>query len=801
MNDKTKLEKDADDNYQTIPNKQENQKISNNEMDSSRYTLTSKPKENSLLKGSENDADMNVTDNMSYKEKQLSLLLEAFENSYDKKLYKDLIKDIEEKEDLLYEKSLISFEIKIIKIKSLLKLLMVEEFNNFLQSKNKHFHELDIVIHKLKNEFNAISMIIIDDDSYEFEITTQIYCKYLYLLSKISIKREDYLKSLGYVSLGINMLKIFFIKKKVASDINTYKIYCKLVLQLINFLLGDQNYEEALYYIKLLFNIIEISIKFIYNYNKSNKKLISIATMKKFLTFGAIGYVYTGCCLEQLDYLIQAFEAYKQAKFFFKKGSRLGISFQNLNSITISNSCSYLAEEVFEKLKLKFEKDKIDILNIQKRLEMQRKKEEYELLQNEKLMKLQYIASGLGCDPFKLKMIENNLNKKLFPSSVMKNIEKIDDDLTAFVSAYFEKYKKDNISSYKDKKSPNSKTNMSRYEIYNILMSERFREFIMKNKKLQFYNPKTGSKSISIIQRHLNNKIKIDSNSKKMSNTQRKTLKLISGFTESSNTDRRININENLETNTTNPNSGREDEKKMEKILFLNRKKIKFRNNNLGFQLSQDKANIERSSSKKIKINLPLNTTRSFAGKKIIYKLNKDYNLLQNDFERKNLDKNLMTKNYLRKYSYYDKLYDKELKFQKQMLYFKYNNSLYNKGRTIEEKDGIIGKDDLVNISLIINEKAEAKNKNQGKNNLELDLLKGSFGQKQNQFSIKMKSAMSSVISKYISERKTLTGKQNLVDHKRIHKLNEKKLLILDNSIKNINNNISKMKYFIKKTK
>ena len=278
-------------------------------------------------------------------------------------------------------------------------------------------------------------------------------------------------------------------------------------------------------------------------------------------------------------------------------------------------------------------------------------------------------------------------------------------------------------------------------------------------------------------------------------------MRLHKRIPESSNTDRRININENLETNTTNPNSGREDEKKMEKILFLNRKKIKFRNNNLGFQLSQDKANIERSSSKKIKINLPLNTTRSFAGKKIIYKLNKDYNLLQNDFERKNLDKNLMTKNYLRKYSYYDKLYDKELKFQKQMLYFKYNNSLYNKGRTIEEKDGIIGKDDLVNISLIINEKAEAKNKNQGKNNLELDLLKGSFGQKQNQFSIKMKSAMSSVISKYISERKTLTGKQNLVDHKRIHKLNEKKLLILDNSIKNINNNISKMKYFIKKTK
>jgi hypothetical protein len=37
---------------------------------------------------------------------------------------------------------------------------------------------------------------------------------------------------------------------------------------------------------------------------------------------------------------------------------------------------------------LKFKKDKIDRLNKQKRLELQRKKEQNELLQNEKSMKL-----------------------------------------------------------------------------------------------------------------------------------------------------------------------------------------------------------------------------------------------------------------------------------------------------------------------------------------------------------------------------------------------------------------------------
>ena len=792
----TILNQEKDGIHSTLSNKINNQKLESNEIDNnSKYTLTSKSFGDSLIKGEEDKENRDNEDNINYKEKQLSLLLDTFQNSFSKKSYRDLIKDIEEKEDLLSQNSLMSFEIKILKIKGLLKIL-TEEYNIFLQSKNKHFHELDMLIQKIKNEFNLISILLIYNEAYVFEITTQIYSKFLYLLAKISIKKEDFLKSLGYVTLGINILKIYFIKKKVASNIKTYKIYCKLVLELINVLIGDQNYEQALYYIRLLFKIIEISIKFMYNIDKTSNKKIPIATIKKFLTFGAIGYIYTGCCLEKLDDSIQAFEAYKQAKYFFKKSSKLGISFQNLNSISINNSCSFLAEEVFEKLKLKFERDKIDRLNTQKRLEMQRKKEEYELLQNEKSMKLKYIASGLGSDPFKLEAMENKLNKKIFPSSVVNNLEKIDDELTSFVFSYFHKNKKDNISSYNNKMSTNTKKNLSRYKIYNILMSKNFREFIMKNEKLQFYNPKTGSNSISIFQRHLNNKMKIESKSKKMSVTPRKSLKLITNFTESSKTDRRLNTNDNFFSITTSPNSQRENEKIKDKISYFQRQKIKFRNNDLKFLLSKENANTERNSKKKI--NLSSNFTKSSFKKKFKLKLNKNYNELESDFERKNMDKNLMTKNYLRKYAYYDKLSDKELKFQKEILHFKYNNTLYNKTRTIEEKNGIIGKDDLVNISLIINEKAKAKPV-VDKNVIQLNLIKDSFGTKQNQISMKMKSAMSSVISKYISERKSRVNKQSLIDSDRIKKLNVKELLILDNSIRNINNNISQMKFFIAK--
>ena len=178
--------------------------------------------------------------------------------------------------------------------------------------------------------------------------------------------------------------------------------------------------------------------------------------------------------------------------------------------------------------------------------------------------------------------------------------------------------------------------------------------------------------------------------------------------------------------------------------------------------------------------------------------MDKNYDLLPNDFERKHLDKNLMTKNYLGKYFLYDKLSDKELKFQKQLLYCKFNNSLYNKNRTIEDKDGIIGKDEIANASIIINEKAKYKPIIE-KNSIDLNLLKGSFGSKQNKISLKMKSAMSSVISKYISERKSRIGQQNLFDNNKIKKINEKKLLILDNSIKNINNNMSNIKSYLDK--
>ena len=784
--------------YLVLTHNLENKNLNTEKVNNSDNLISNKFLENTTIKEEQIDIDINtnIIENLSFKEEQLSLLVDSFETSYSQKLYYDLIRDIEEKENLLYQNSLMSFKIKILKIKAFLKLLL-EEYNNYLQDKNKTFHRLDEIIHKINKEFLIVSLISNNEDSYEYEMTTQIYCKFLYLLSKINLKKENYLKSLGYVILGINMMKIFFIRKKISSDIKTYKIYCKLVLELINVLIGDKNYEMCFYYIRLLFKIIEKSVSIIYyNNRKNNRNLIPTVTLKKFLIFGGIGYIYAGCCLEQLDDQIQAFQAYRQAKLFFKKGSRSGFSFQNLKIININNGCSYLIDEVMKKLKLKFEKDKIEFLNWQKNFELQKKREIKLLLQKEKFMKLKFIANGIGGNPLKLEKLEKKFNTKIFPSKIDDCLENIDDDITSLVFTYFNKNKDNSISSYNDKISFKTKKLMSRYEACNILMSKEFRKFIIKTKKLQFYNPETSKKSISIIQRYLNNKIKMHSKRKKLSNTQRKSKHLSDKFLISSKSERRINIKGKLLNLNKSPNSSIKERERIKDLKFhFNQKKMRSKNNPKLLYNQPYKINKRKNSKLGISplSNSKMNRSKSY--KNFRYKLN--FNSLENDYEKKNLDKNIMTKGYLHKYFYYDKLSQKELKFQKQFLFLKHNNSIYSEKNSVEEKNGIIEKDDLANISLIISEKAKENAINK-ENLMDIELIKDSFGAKQNKMSLKMKSAMASVINKYISMKSSRSIKENSVNVGRIQQNNKRKLLYLDNSINSIDYSISNIKKLLK---
>ena len=749
----------------------------------------------------------------SYMEEQLSLLLEVFMTSYSKKTYVDLIKDIEEKENLLCSNSILSFKILILKIKCLVKLLL-KEYNNILQLRVHNFHEVDNIIQKIQNEFHKISKIIIKNNSYEYEILTQSYCKFLYLLSKISFKKEDYIKSLGFLTLGVNMLKIFMLRKKIATEIQTYKIYSKLLLSIVNILIGDNNYEQALFFCRLLIKVIEVSQKFIYNINNGdNEKKVSVFTIKKFINFGGCAYLYAGCCFEQLDQEIEAFEAYKQAKYFLDKASLSGNILKTANIVSINNSCNCLASDVFNKLNLKFQKDKMDRLHEQQTLELLKKKQKYQLLQNERQFRLHLVANGYIGDPFKYVDLEKKIERKLFPSHIQNDLDKIDDELISFVYTYFNKKNRNAHSSHRNKMSLKTKQLISRYELYNILLSKDFRDFVMKTKKLQFNNPKKGSESISTIQSYLNNKMEIKFEIKQRSLAKKKTSKNLYFLLEKQNNSNnalnlnsKFKLNNDYNTNTataapTSPNSHRIEEEKI--ILPYNfnscsrinscKKRVKI---NLNF--------VKKENSKEIKDKSKRNNTNySPSANSIknnfttIKKTNWKNNLneLECDFERKNFDKNLMTKNYLKKYSYYENLSNREIKLQKAILDFRNNNTLYKAKKDYEDKDAkVITKDDIIKKFLVINDEVKEKTNVVVKDE-NLEMIKDSFGKGENKMSGKMKSAMSKVINKYITDRKIKANRKvKILNEEEIKQINEKNLLELNYSIKNINSNITHIK-------
>ena len=114
-------------------------------------------------------------------EQALTNFYEYALDSYKKKLYDNLIKELEINKNLLYPGNKESFDIFIIKIKCLMK-LMVERYENDLNEINEEQTPLKDYVIRIQREFLKLNTIIKPDDFYEYETITQIYCKFLIYL-------------------------------------------------------------------------------------------------------------------------------------------------------------------------------------------------------------------------------------------------------------------------------------------------------------------------------------------------------------------------------------------------------------------------------------------------------------------------------------------------------------------------------------------------------------------------------------------------------------------------------------------
>lgn len=784
---------------------------------------------NNYLFGIEEDENalnnINRGDDETEKEKQLEYLYHKYVNSYRKKKYANIIKDVGNKKYLICSNSPMSFNIFLLKIRCLLKFLKkdyIKMSSNSFEKKN--FLEITKKVTKIQKEFEFISTLINPNNRYNYEILTQLFCKYLLYLSLISKLKEEYIKSFSYLIMGDNSLKIYFIKQGKASDIKTYLIYCQTLLLIINQLIGNNNYEKAILYCNTNFKVIEVAFKFMKHNNTKQKFLLN------FIEYIGFNYLFIGLCLEQRDininnfknynnYLLLCLEAYKGANYFFKISEAKKDTSKYKFSLTKNNENEniplFLSEVLINKVIKKFGEVKILRELRYKQIEKHKKSLEDE---KEKKMRLQLVANGFNKNYNKFKPVENNINKNILTNNIKNSIERLDNELISVI------YKDTKSDASKRPLSSEIKKNLCQLKIYNTLMSNKFRDFVLKNKYFHFNNPIKQKESIEKLQRYLNSKIEINicsdsPKSKKKSfftnkiilkkkklnkiryshinifpkkmerNKDRKRSKsTINIFNSFSLKRKRNDKNKNIFLNYFDNNNNNKNIR-----LFNNMLKSQFNsvhNRKTDLKKTNYKHRINKNKSANNIFNNKYSTKKKdFKRIKSRIKIKKYTNsFLENDFERKYLDKKLLSGKYFKKFFYLDSLTTKELSFQKKMLDLKSNNSKLFLGDNTKElrNGGKITREEAYKDYLILNDKAQEE-----ANKLQLD----NFKNEKTELNIFDDSTnVLKVLKRYIArskEKKMRRIKIYSESFKDIKRNNDEKLLNLNNGIKELNFMIS----------
>ena len=845
------------------------------------FNPISNPQKESKSKYLDNSKNINEEDSDDYnsilssdsfdedRESQLEIVNEKFQNLFvgnDKK-YVNIIKEINAEKKLFFKKSLMSFNLLVLKIKCFIKLLKAK----FVESlKMKEIYEFDHEIHKIKKEFKILFAFINEESKYEYEITTQVYAKFLYLMGIICTKKEEYIASFSYISLGVNILKVFFIRQGIAKDINTYQIYAKLVVILLNKLISDNNISEALIYISLLTRICEISLKLVSN-NQAEIKY-----EHKFNKYQALGFLYLGFCYELSkkfpnNYQL-ALKAYKEAYYFMNKTIYKASIFSELSSIiTIERKPFYLARILYEKIT---EKLNIDYVEKQKEYEYKEKlkKQKLEEARNEeKKYRLKLIASGVSPEnPNLTKMQEKIFSEILTPNNQVL-IDKLDDELISYVyrnkadkkeeKEETKREKKEDLELKESNKIPSMEImkNLCHYKMYNNLLTDDYKEFLLNNRHLKFNNPQKTKNSLDKIQKYLNRKMEIDINNntdsnKKNNNNNIKDNKSNKGKNANNKLTEKQSSQLILKTEIDTNNSY--ESNKIPNKIFKNINNNNYRNNKLNLEInktsteeptisntnniisSQNKINLYKSyknpnhtfiisKEKEKNLNKNLNnkisiTSPNSANSDIIIKNDpkkKAFSNLKNlrikttEPENKKVDKFIFNKKYFREMTYFENLINKELFFQKIFLEQKGANAKsYFKGYQNElDSHGIVPREEIMNSFLILNDKATSRERDYEKEmRLEFELRNKPrvFGNMFKSVANKMKegkkvrNAVGKVLDKYLlAQKRSKEKKKILFDKKNINKKNVDSILDFNQSIKEINFLLKTKKNEIKRIK
>ena len=798
--------------------------------DSNIYMTTLEKLTESNLNKNINISESQSVDDPEYLEQQLSLFYENLMVLYKKKLFSNILQEFDGKEELLYKGSRMSFNIFILKIKCLMKLLKTR-FEEVLKIKHDtpNYFEVEKVVNKISSDFKKINIIINENDYVEYEIITQIYCKFLLIISVIKSKKDENIESFFYLNLGINMMKLYFIRQKIANDIKTYLTYARLLILFINQLLSDNNYKQALMYITILLKICEVSsIKII-------KQKLNNYYQNKFIQLAGYAFLFTGYCFEVSNNYNLVLKSYKQAYYLLNKHNT---KHKDLSHLFFYSQITDISKELMYKVSNKLIKEKIERIRKKELEEIHRKEAEHQKEQEEKQYLLKLIANGFSANVDKFSIIQKKLYDNILTKQNLKIMNKLDNELISVV------YKDQKNKQENNDLSMNIKRNLCHYEIYSKLMTDKFREYITKNKHFGFSNPQQEKNSLDSIQGYLNTKMKLSLKTNGNPNALKKyrvnpklKIKGINSVNMNGiiyrnfntdnkriNTDSTASYNIYLKTNITTDRSIKENKsnKDINKSLLNHdsymaqtyRQKPQYNFSQKSYSVTSPSSHINNN-----KINKTNSLT--FNKKSIKDSISCDYNAKLKKLNNKEnapiinvkMSKKGFSKSYFKKYTYLDSLIHKELDFQKILLNTKHSNSkLYfsdfnNELNNCEKTQ----KEDIYKKYLVIKDKANSKFRNYKMDDIiKLKNMKNepriianifkSFSSKYSQGK-SAKNAMKKVISKYINAKKGEKRSVRYIDDQTVLKKNESYIMDLNNEVKEINYLLQVKTSDIKKTK
>ena len=580
------------------------------------------------------------------------------------KQYKETIKFIESKEELLEEHSFnyIFFDLKL---KCFYKILKNELSKYKYRNKNIEYSPtmkisitLEKMFQKMKSYFKNIIKVFYLEAANEKakEILIQNYCEGLYLLAKFHKIKNQTQDASSYLSISHSMLKTYIDKCK---DPYTYQVYQKILILLSTLLIEDNCYYNAIEY---NFHCLKLCIKELFIRNTLEKGINLHSMPYKIRNYFReifqninLSLYLLGICYENLGQLSKALDCYKQAswfisKFYHESNSKLFEIIQGTEIIAFK-----LYDLIMEKIRNRDSE--------QEKLEKENKKK---ILDYERLKQLNKISAGLiyNVDKFPVSnYIENKI--QLFQSG---------EPIT--ISSYNYEYLYKSEKEKENFPSPSTIKMIDNVVLYNGLLSIKYQKFINNIKDLNFNNiNKDNFDELERYNRHL----MIEKNKE----LERKKKNLNQNFDKNLNNSQNLSQNNNYKL-LSPTNSLRSiksfNRKKSDDFFFFKKKRNKNErndkldkssNSNSTRALSSKRLNISKGNYQFEKVEKSQSTKNKNSILNNKNKTNIKYSIPKK-VERFPLSKSfIFNKNFKKKIEFLEKINNREIKFQKNILYLK----------------------------------------------------------------------------------------------------------------------------------